>query len=181
MGGRVVAVSVYEADPGTYWVATAGGGLLKTVNNGVTFEHQFDREATVSVGDVAVAPSNRDVVWDGTGENNPRNSVSYGDGVYRSGDGGKTWKNVGLKGAFQVGRIVVHPKDPDTVYVGVLGRLYGPSEERGLFKTTDGGKTWNKVLYVDDRTGVVDLRMSPDDPETLIVATYERRLDIHDI
>jgi photosystem II stability/assembly factor-like uncharacterized protein len=177
MGGRIVAFSVFEADPSTYWVATASGGLLKTINNGVTFEHQFDREATVSVGDVCVAPSNREIVWVGTGENNPRNSVSYGDGVYKSTDGGKTWANMGLKKSFQVGKIVVHPKNPDIVYVGVLGRLYGPSEERGLYKTTDGGKTWQRVLFVDDKTGIIDIAMSPADPETLLVATWERQRD----
>jgi len=177
MGGRIVAFSVYEADPNIYWVATASGGLLKTTNNGVTFEHQFDHEATVSLGDVCVAPSNKDIVWVGTGENNPRNSVSYGDGVYKSTDGGKTWKNMGLKQSFQIGRILVHPKNPDIVYVGALGRLYGPNEERGLFKTTDGGKTWEKILYVDDKTGVIDMRMHPTDPETLLVATWERMRD----
>src|SRR5689334_18572399 len=112
VGGRVVALAVCESDPSTWWVATASGGLLKTVNNGVTFEHQFDQEATVSIGDVAVAPSNKDIVWVGTGENNPRNSVSYGDGVYKSTDGGKTWKHMGLKKSFQIGKIVIHPKDP---------------------------------------------------------------------
>jgi photosystem II stability/assembly factor-like uncharacterized protein len=177
MGGRIVAISVFEADPTTYWIATASGGLLKTVNNGVTFEHQFDHEATVSIGDICVAPSNKDIVWVGTGENNPRNSVSYGDGVYKSTDGGKTWTNMGLKKSFQIGRIRIHPSNPDVVYVGVLGRLYGPSEERGLYKTSDGGKTWQKVLSVDDRTGVIDLRMHPADPETLLVATYERKRD----
>lgn len=180
MGGRIVAISVYEADPSTYWIATASGGLLKTVNNGVTFEHQFDREATVSIGDVAVAPSNKDIVWVGTGEANPRNSVSYGDGVYKSTDGGKTWTNMGLKDSYQIGRIIVHPTNPDIVYVGALGRLYGPSPERGLFKTTDGGKTWQKILFVDDRTGVIDLRMHPANPDTLIVATYERLRDLYD-
>ena len=150
---------------------TASGGLLKTTNNGTTFTHLFDHEATVSIGDVAVSRSNPNVVWVGTGENNPRNSVSYGDGVYKSVDGGKTWQNMGLKQSFQIGKILVHPKDPNTVYVGVLGRLYGPSQERGLYKTTDGGKTWQKTLFVDDRTGVIDMRMSPADPETLIVAT----------
>src|SRR4051812_24513802 len=173
MGGRIVALSVFEADPCTYWVATASGGLLKTENNGITFIHQFDREATVSIGDVCVAPSNKEIVWVGTGENNPRNSVSYGDGVYKSTDGGKTWKNMGLKQSFQVGRIAVHPKDPNVVYVGVLGRLYGPSEERGLYKTADGGKTWERVLFVDDKTGVIDLRLNPDNPEILYVATWE--------
>ena len=180
MGGRITDLAVYEADPTTFWVATASGGLLKTVNNGTTFEHQFDREGTVSIGAVAVAPSDRNVVWIGTGEGNPRNSVSYGDGVYKSTDGGKTWKHVGLNKSFQTGRIVIHPKDPNTVYVGVLGRLYGPNEERGLFKTTDGGKSWTKVLYVDEKTGVIDLRLSPDDPETLLVATWERKRDAFD-
>jgi photosystem II stability/assembly factor-like uncharacterized protein len=177
MGGRIVALAVYEADPSTYWIATASGGLLKTSNNGTTFEHQFDRETTVSIGDVAVAPSNRDIVWVGTGENNPRNSVSYGDGVYRSVDGGKTWKNMGLKKSFQIGRIVIHPKNPDIVYVGALGRLYGPNEERGVFKTSDGGKNWEKVFYLDDHTGIIDMQMNPADPETLLLAAWERKRD----
>ena len=180
MSGRITALAVWEEDPTTYWVATASGGLLKTINNGVTFEPQFDREATVSIGDVCVAPSNKDIVWVGTGESNPRNSVSYGDGVYKSTDGGKTWKNMGLRKSFQIGKILIHPKNPDIVYVGALGRLYGPSEERGLFKTTDGGQTWHKLLYVDDRTGVIDMRMHPADPETLLVATYERLRDGYD-
>jgi photosystem II stability/assembly factor-like uncharacterized protein len=180
MGGRITAISVFEDDPSTYWVATASGGLLKTSNNGISFEHQFDRENTVSIGDVCVAPSNRDIIYVGTGEANPRNSVSYGDGVYKSTDGGKTWTNVGLKKSFQIGKILVHPKDPNIVYVGALGRLWGPSEERGLFKSTDGGQTWKKILYVDDRTGVIDMRMSPTDPNTLIVATWERKRDEFD-
>src|SRR5438309_2164691 len=136
MAGRITAISVYEADPTVYWVATASGGLLKTVNNGITFQHQFDREATVSIGDVCVAPSDPNIVWVGTGENNPRNSVSYGDGVYKSTDGGKSWKNMGLKKSFQIGHIVIHPKNPNIVYVGELGRLYGPSPARGLRKAT---------------------------------------------
>jgi photosystem II stability/assembly factor-like uncharacterized protein len=180
MGGRITAVSICEDDPTTFWIATASGGLLKTRNNGITFEHQFDREATVSLGDVCVAPSNKDIVWVGTGEANPRNSVSYGDGVYKSTDGGKTWKNMGLKQSFQIGKILIHPKDPDIVYVGALGRLYGANEERGLFKTTDGGKTWNRVLYIDDKTGIIDMRMHPTDPETLLVAAYERQRDGYD-
>ena len=180
MGGRIVAFAVFEADPTTYWVATASGGLLKTTNNGVTFEHQFDRETTVSIGDVAVAPSDRNVVWVGTGENNPRNSVSYGDGVYKSTDGGKSWKHMGLNKTFQIGRLAIHPTNPNIVYVGALGRLYGPSEERGLYKTSDGGKTWDKVFYLDDRTGIIDIRMSPSDPETLLVAAWERRRDEFD-
>ena len=177
MSGRITALSVFEADPTTYWVATASGGLIKTTNNGITFTHQFDKEATVSIGDVCVAPSNRDIVWVGTGENNPRNSVSYGDGVYKSIDGGKTWKNMGLTKTFQIGRIAIHPKNPDIVYIGALGRLYGSNPERGLFKTTDGGKTWEKVFFLNDRTGVIDLAMNPADPDTLLVAMWERKRD----
>lgn len=177
MGGRITALAVHEADPTTYWVATASGGLLKTTNNGRTFEHQFDREATVSIGDVCVAPSNKDIVWVGTGENNPRNSVSFGDGVYKSIDGGKTWKNMGLRQTFQIGKILIHPTDPNTVYVGALGRLYGPNPERGLYKTTNGGDTWERILFVDDRTGVIDMRMHPTDPESLVIATWERLRD----
>ena len=180
MGGRVTALAVNESDPMMYWVGFGGGGLLKTVNNGTTFENQFDKETTCSIGDVAVAPSDANIVWVGTGENNPRNSVSYGDGVYKSTDGGKTWKNMGLKKTFQIGKVIVHPKNPDVVYVGALGRLYGDNEERGVFKTEDGGKTWNKVLYVDDKTGVTDMRIDPTDPNVLIAALWERKRDEHD-
>jgi S1-C subfamily serine protease/photosystem II stability/assembly factor-like uncharacterized protein len=180
MGGRITDLAVFEADPTTYWVATASGGLLKTTNNGITFVHQFDKESTVSIGAVAVAPSDRNVVWVGTGENNPRNSVSYGDGVYKSTDGGKTWKNMGLTKSFQIGRIAIHPKDPNVVYVGALGRLYGPNEERGLYKTSDGGQSWERVLYIDDKTGVIDVQVHPAESDTLLVATWERQRDGYD-
>jgi photosystem II stability/assembly factor-like uncharacterized protein len=180
MGGRITALSVYEVDPNIYWVGTAGGGLLKTVNAGTTFDYQFDHEGSASVGAVCVAPSDPNIVWVGTGENNPRNSVSCGDGVYKSTDGGKTWKNMGLRDTFQIGAIRVHPKDPNVVYVGALGRLWGHNKERGLFKTTDGGQTWQKVLFVDDKTGVIDIAMKPDDPETLLVAMWERQRDGYD-
>ncbi|MEW4567412.1 PDZ domain-containing protein [Tautonia sp. JC769] len=181
MGGRIIALAVVESDPSTFFVATASGGLLKTTNNGITFAHLFDREASVSIGDVAVAPSDPNIVWVGTGEQNPRNSVSYGDGVYRSTDGGTTWANMGLAESFQIGRIVIHPEDPQTVYVGALGRLYGPNEQRGLFKTTDGGATWDKILDLDEDTGVIDAVMHPNDPDTLLVAAYERRRDEFDV
>lgn len=177
MSGRIPALAVYEKDPCIWWAASASGGLLKTINNGVTFEHQFDKESTVSIGDVQVAQTDPNIVWVGTGEGNPRNSVSWGDGVYKSTDGGKTWKNMGLGKTFQIGRIAIHPKDPNTVYVGALGRLWGPSEDRGLYKTTDGGETWEKILYVDDKTGVIDVQMNPKNPDVLFVATYERKRD----
>jgi len=177
MGGRITSVAVYEKDPTLWWVGTAGGGLLKTEDNGITFEHQFDHELAVSIGDVAVAPSNPKIIWVGTGEGNPRNSVSWGNGVYKSIDGGKTWKHMGLERTFQTGAVRIHPTNPDIVYVGALGRLWGPNEERGLYKTIDGGKHWDRIWYLDDKTGVIDLQMSPADPETLLVATYERRRD----
>ena len=177
MGGRCIAIAVSAQDKNTYWIATASGGLLKTTNAGATYEHQFDQESSVSIGHVAVAPSNPEIVWVGTGEANPRNSVSYGDGVYKSEDGGSSWKRMGLEETFQTGRIAIHPEDPDTVYVGSLGRLYGSNEERGLFKTSDGGKTWDKVLYIDDKTGVIDVDMHPTNPDVLVVATYERERD----
>ena len=177
MSGRITSMAIYENDPKIWYVASASGGLLKTVNNGINFEHQFDDQATVSIGDVQVSQSDPNIVWVGTGEANPRNSVSWGDGVYKSTDGGETWKNMGLKESFQIGRIAIHPEDPDVVYVGALGRLWGPNEQRGLFKTTDGGKNWEKILYVDDNTGVIDVKMNPKDPDTLLVATYERKRD----
>lgn len=177
MGGRITDFAFAKNDPSLWWVATASGGLLKTINNGVTLEHQFDHEATVSIGAIEVAPSDANILWVGTGEANPRNSVSYGDGVYKSTDGGKTWKNMGLKKTYQIGGLVIHPQDPNVVYVGALGRLYGSNEERGVFKTTDGGQTWQRSLYVDDKTGVIDLIMSPSDPETLIAAMWERQRD----
>ena len=180
MAGRITDLAVYEADANIWWAASASGGLLKTSNNGVTFEHQFDREKSVSIGSVAVCQSDPNLVWVGTGESNPRNSVSYGDGVYKSTDGGKTWKNMGLQDSFQIGRIAIHPVDPNIVFVGALGRLWGENEERGLFRTKDGGETWEKILYVDQKTGVVDVVLQPGHPQTLLVATYERMRDRYD-
>jgi photosystem II stability/assembly factor-like uncharacterized protein len=177
MGGRIVGIEVNAQDPTEWWAASASGGLLKTSNNGASFEHQFDSEATVSIGAFDVSESNPDIIWVGTGEENPRNSSSFGDGVYKSTDGGKSWKNMGLRNIFQTGAVLIHPEDPDIVYIGALGRLWGPNEDRGLYKTTDGGKSWEKVLYVDDRTGVIDIVINPDDPQQMLAATYCRMRD----
>ena len=177
MSGRITSIAVHEKDPNIWWAASASGGLIKTVNNGHDFQHQFDDQSTVSIGDVQVSQNDPNIVWVGTGEANPRNSVSWGDGVYKSTDGGETWKNMGLKKTFQTGRMAIHPKDDDVVFVGSLGRLWGPNEERGLFKTTDGGKTWKKVLYVNDKTGVIDVQLNPKNPDEMLVATYERQRD----
>ncbi len=180
MGGRITALAVYEADPNIYYAATASGGLLKTTNNGITFEHLFDKQSTVSIGDVAVCQTNPNLVWVGTGEGNPRNSVSYGDGVYKSTDGGATWTNMGLKRSFSTGKVLIDPKKPDTVYVGTLGRLYGPGGDRGVFKTEDGGKTWKQCLYIDDKTGIIDMVMDPTDPNVILAAAWERKRDEFD-
>jgi photosystem II stability/assembly factor-like uncharacterized protein len=177
MGGRIAAVAVVESNPAVMYVASASGGLWKTTDGGLRWEPVFDQQKTSSLGDVAVAPSNPDVVWVGTGEANPRNSVSWGDGVYKSTDGGKTWQHVGLKESHHVGRIVIHPKNPDIVYVAALGHLWGPSDERGLYKTTDGGKIWQRVKFIDADTGFIDVAMDPADPETLYAAAWCVRRD----
>ena len=177
MAGRITDIAVHDKDPSLWFIATASGGILKTVNQGTTVTHQFDKQDTVSIGAIAVDPNDINVLWTGTGEINPRNSVSYGDGVYKSTDSGATWKNMGLKKSYQISRILVSPKDSKTVYVGVAGRLYGPNEERGVFKTTDGGETWEKVLFVDNKTGVIDMIMDPTNPDTIIAAFWDRQRD----
>src|SRR5262249_19974082 len=177
MGGRVCAVASPPGKPATLNVATASGGLWKTTDGGASWEAQFEHEATVSLGDVCVAPSNPDIVWVGTGEANARNSVSWGDGVYKSVDGGKTFKNMGLRDSHHVGKVLIHPKDPETVYVAALGHVWGPNKERGLFKTTDGGKTWTHSLVLDEETGCIDLAMDPSDPDVLYAAAYRVRRD----
>jgi photosystem II stability/assembly factor-like uncharacterized protein len=177
MGGRVTGIAVVEKKPSTAYVATASGGLWKTENNGTTWTPVFDDQPVASLGDVAVAASDPNVVWVGTGEANARNSVSWGDGVYRSTDAGKTWKNVGLKETSHIGRVVIHPKNPQVVYVAALGRLWGPSRQRGVYKTADGGQTWEKVLFLDEDTGCIDLVMDPTDPETVYAAAYQVRRD----
>jgi photosystem II stability/assembly factor-like uncharacterized protein len=177
MSGRVTAIAVVENKPATMFVAAASGGLWKTVNNGITWTPVFDEQPVASLGDVAVAPSNPDVVWVGTGESNARNSVSWGDGAYKSTDAGKTWKHVGLKETDYVGRIAIHPKNPDIVYVAAMGRFWGPNKERGIYKTLDGGKSWEQVKFLNEDTGFIDLVMDPADPETLYAAAYPVRRD----
>ncbi len=174
-GGRIDDFAVLESNPAVFYVATATGGLLKTVNNGTTFESVFDNEATSSIGDVAIAPNDPNLVWVGTGENNNRQSSSWGDGVYKSTDGGKTWKNMGLRDSNQIARIIVDPVDHDVVYVAALGSLWGPGGDRGVYKTGDGGLTWSRVLTVDENTGATELAPDPSNNKTLYAATYQRR------
>ena len=175
MAGRTVDFAVYEQDPSIFYVASATGGLLKTVNGGTTWENVFDRQNTVSIGDVAINPSDPNVVWVGTGEANNRQSSSWGDGIYKSTDGGKSWKNMGLRESHHIGRIVVNPHETDIVYVAALGHLWGPNRERGVFMTSDGGLTWQHVLAISEDAGAVDLIMDPSNPKVLYAGTYQRR------
>ncbi|MCI0437472.1 MAG: hypothetical protein L0271_28140 [Gemmatimonadetes bacterium] len=177
MGGRVTAIAGVPGDPKTFWVGGADGGVWKTTNGGTTFEGQWQDAEAYSVGALAVAPSDANVVWLGSGEGDPRNSVSYGLGVWRSTDGGRTWAHLGLRATERIKRIVVDPRDPDTALVCALGREWGPNEERGVFKTVDGGKTWRKVLYIDQDTGCSDIDIDLSNPRNVYAGmwTFRRR------
>ena len=175
MGGRIDDFAVVEGNPSTFYVGTASGGILKTTNNGTTFEPVFDAELVSSIGDLTLAPSDPQVLYVGTGEPNNRQSSSWGNGVYRTLDGGKTWQHLGLAETHHIGRVLVHPRDQDVVYVAALGRLWGPNRERGLYKTTDGGRSWTNTKFVDQDTGFVDVAMDPQSPDTLYAASYQRR------
>lgn len=181
MGGRTADVEGVPGDANVVYVATGSGGLWKTVNGGTTWKPLFERQGTFSIGDIALAPGNPDVVWVGTGEANPRNSVSFGDGVYKSTDAGKTWQHMGLRDTERISAIVIHPQNPDLVYVGALGHAFGPNEERGVFMTTDGGKTWTKTLYIDKEHGVADLEIDPTNPNILYAGmwSFERKAWTH--
>lgn len=173
-GGRVHDVEAVPSDPSVVYVATASGGLWKTVNRGITWTAVFDTMAVSTFGDVALAPSNPDIVYAGTGEQNNRQSSSWGNGVYRSDDGGESWRHLGLEETRHIGKVEVHPADPDVAWVAALGNLWAPSETRGVFRTLDGGESWERVLFVDEYTGAVDLVMDPSNPDILYAATYQR-------
>ncbi len=175
MGGRVADLAVVESDPSTFYVGTATGGVWKTINAGTTFEPIFDDQPTASIGDVTVAPSNPNVVWVGSGEPQNRQSSPWGMGVFRSTDAGRTWTHLGLENTHHISRIQVHPRNPDVAYVAAVGHLWGPNPERGVYRTTDGGASWDHVLYVDENTGTIDLAMDPNDPMTLFAAMYQRQ------
>jgi photosystem II stability/assembly factor-like uncharacterized protein len=173
--GRIADFAVTPGKRHRYFVATASGGLWKTDNAGTTWTPVFDKEGSYSIGCVTIDPSNPNAIWVGTGENNSQRSVSFGDGVYKSLDGGKSWTNMGLKESEHIGRIVVHPEDSDVVYVAAMGPLWRSGGERGLYKTTDGGATWERILHISDDTGVAEVWLDPRDPDLVYATSYQRR------
>ncbi len=175
VGGRISDLAVDESDTRVIYVGTATAGVWKSTNHGTTWTALFTHESTSSVGDVTLAPSNPNVVWVGTGEPQNRQSSPWGDGVFRSVDGGRTWANLGLQETRHISRIQVHPRNPDIAYVAAVGSLWRSSPERGVYKTTNGGAAWDLVLFVDSETGAIELAMDPNDPNTLFAAMYQRR------
>jgi len=175
MSGRITAIDAVAADPSILYVGAAAGGLWKSVNGGQTWTATFDDQPVLSIGAVAIDPRDPNIVWVGTGEGDPSNSGGVGAGVYKSTDGGESWTRLGLEHSHRIHRILLHPSDPSVAYVGALGSAWSDGEERGVFKTTDGGVTWERILFVDGRTGVGDMVMDPSDPEKLFVGMWSFR------
>jgi photosystem II stability/assembly factor-like uncharacterized protein len=173
--GRVMSIAVNPKNKFEYYVGVASGGVWKTVNDGTTWTPLFDKEGSYSIGWVALDPNDPEVVWVGAGESNSQRSVSYGDGIYRSDDGGKNWQNLGLKKSEHIGRVVIDPRDSKVVYVAAEGPLWGPGGDRGLYKSADGGKTWKTVLTISENTGVADVALDPSNPDILYASAYQRR------
>ena len=174
-GGRSLTAAGIPGDPTTYYFGATGGGVWKSTDGAMTWSPVFDKEGTSSIGSIAVADSNPNVVYVGTGEACIRGNISHGDGVYKTLDGGKTWKNVGLKDSRAIGKVIINPTNPDIAFVAALGHPYGPNTERGIFRTTDGGKTWEKVLYKDENTGGIDVAFDPHNPNILFGALWQTR------
>lgn len=175
VGGRIAAIDVVSANTNHIVVGVATGGVWISRNGGLNWKPVFDNEAVASIGAVAIYQPNPDIIWVGTGEGNVRNSTSIGDGLYKSVDGGESWTLVGLQGTERINRIAVHPSNPDIVYVAALGTLWGENTDRGVYRTTDGGQTWEKILYVDERTGATDIKMNPANPDRLYAGMWEFR------
>lgn len=175
MSGRIVSIAVHPHHKATWYLGAASGGVWKTTNAGTTWTPVFQNERSYSVGQVVIDPKNPNTIWVGTGESNNQRSVGYGDGVYRSDDGGKSWKNVGLEKSEHIGRIVIDPRDSNVVYVAAVGPLWSAGGDRGLYKTTDRGKTWKKILNISENTGVTDVAVDPNDPDIVMAAAHQRR------
>ena len=174
-GGRSLTAAGVPGDPTTYYFGATGGGVWKSTDGAMTWSSVFDKEGTSAIGSIAVAASNHNVLYVGTGEACIRGNISHGDGVYKTLDGGKTWKNVGLHDSRAVGKVIINPTNPDIAFVAALGHPYGPNAERGIFRTTDGGKTWEKVLYKDENTGGIDVAFDPHNPNILFAALWQAR------
>jgi photosystem II stability/assembly factor-like uncharacterized protein len=174
-GGRIPAIAGVPGEPNIYYVGSANGGIIRTKNGGTTFESIFDKQTSISIGAIAVAPSDKNIIYVGTGEGNPRNNASIGDGMYKSIDGGDNWTKIGLEKSDKITRIVIDAKNPDIVYSCVLGREWGPSEERGVFKTVDGGKSWRRVLFVDTQTACSDISANADNSNVIYAGMYTYR------
>ncbi|MDO8965992.1 glycosyl hydrolase [Algoriphagus sp.] len=179
MSGRIVDIEVAN-DRNTFYVAAASGGVWKTEDNGQSFNPIFDHQGALGIGAMALAPSDNNILWVGTGEDNSSRSTYAGNGIHKSTDGGKTWEHIGLVHSQHIGQILIHPTNPDIVWVGSMGGLYSKNKERGLYKTTDGGKTWKKTLYIDDNTGIIDIQIHPTNPDLLLAASWERFRQAHD-
>ncbi|MCH3883066.1 MULTISPECIES: VPS10 domain-containing protein [Tenacibaculum] len=177
MSGRVTSIDVVESNPEIMYVGTASGGIWKSTSGGIKWEPIFEKELTASIGAVAIQQSNPSVIWAGTGEGNPRNSLNGGFGIYKSLDAGKTWKSMGLEKTRHIHRVIIHPTNPDIVYVGAIGSPWGEHQERGVYKTNDGGKSWKQILFNNIKTGAADLIMDPSNPNKLIVAMWEHKRD----
>ncbi|HMD34176.1 MAG TPA: hypothetical protein VKH42_04370, partial [Vicinamibacterales bacterium] len=175
MGGRIDDIAVSESDPNIIYIGYAVGGVFKSENNGTTFEPVFESYGTASIGDIAIHPTNPSIVYVGTGEPNNRQTTSFGDGIYKTTDGGRTFANTGLKETQTIARIVIDPKNPETVYVASPGHLFGPNPDRGVYKTIDGGKNWTKVKFVDEDTGFNDIAIDPSNSNILYASSYQRR------
>ena len=175
MSGRITAIDAVVADPNTIYLGAASGGVWKTINQGASWEAVFEEQPILNIGSIAIQQSNPSTVWVGTGEGNPRNSISLGEGMYKTIDGGKSWKKMGLEKTRNIHRIIVDPSNPNTVYAGAIGNPYAEHPERGVFKTTNGGETWDKILFTNDTSGVADMIMDPSNPNKLFVAMWQHR------
>ncbi|MEM1003422.1 MAG: hypothetical protein AAGH46_12315, partial [Bacteroidota bacterium] len=173
MSGRVTAIDVVHSDMSIIYAGTSAGSLWKSTNAGTSWKPIFENQKTASVGDIAVYQNNPNIIYLGTGEGNPRNSQNYGYGMYKSIDGGKTWSHLGLEKTKSIHRVIVHPDNPDIVWVGAIGTAWGTSEYRGVYKSIDGGKSWNKILFTNNSTGVADMVMDPTNPNKIMVAMWD--------
>lgn len=174
-GGRSLTATGIPGNPNVYYFGGTGSGVWKSIDGALTWLPLFDRESVASIGSLAIAPSEPTTVYVGTGEACIRGNISHGDGVYKTLDGGKTWKNIGLRDTRAIGKLIVHPSNPDVVFVAALGHPYGPNAERGVFRTKDGGKTWEKVLYKDENTGAIDIAFDPNNPNILFASLWQTR------